>query len=178
MAVTLNVYTSSFYAAIFITRRLKSTAIFEELQKHVSSIPDIVRKVKAIFLWNITKAGQLAAQWSECVQYAHCVYYTCMYVYNSCQQDVPKIYACKQCVQKRLCIHSNTSFQREGGREAKNMHNSLRTCTMFMGECCLYAHVFAQKLITLTSYSVVTAVDLKNVPGAVYSGEPKSCTSE
>ena len=53
---------------------LKSTAIFEELQKHVSSIPDIVRKVKAIFLWNITKAGQLAAQWSECVQYTHCVY--------------------------------------------------------------------------------------------------------
>jgi hypothetical protein len=43
---------------------LKSTAIFEELQKHVSSIPDIVRKVKAIFLWNITKAGQLAAQWT------------------------------------------------------------------------------------------------------------------
>ena len=52
---------------------LKSTAIFEDLQKHVSSIPDIVRKVKAIFLWNITKAGQLAAQWSECVQYTHCV---------------------------------------------------------------------------------------------------------
>ena len=80
-------------------------------------------------------------------------------------------------------MHSNTSFHREGGREAnifKNMHNSSRTCTMFMGECCLfmYAHVFAQKLITLTSYSVVTAVDLKNVPGAVYSGELKSCTSE
>ena len=161
---------------------LTLTAIFEELQKHVSSIPDIVRKVKAIFLWNITKAGQLAAQWSECVQYTHCVYYTFIYVcvYNSIQQDVPKIYSCKQCVQKRLCIHPNTSFHGEGGREAnifKNMHNSSTTCTMFMGECCLYAHVSAQKLITLTSYSIVTAVDLKNTPGAVYSGEPKSCTS-
>ena len=105
---------------------LKSTAIFEELQKHVSSIPDIVRKVKAIFLWNITKAGQLAAQWSECVQYTHCVY-TSMYVHNSIQQDVLRIHACMQCVQKRVCIHSNTSFQRDGGREANiinNMHNS------------------------------------------------------
>ena len=94
---------------------LTLTAIFEELQKHVSSIPDIVRKVKAIFLWNITKAGQLAAQWSECVQYAH---YTFIYVcvYNSIQQDVPKIYSCKQCVQKCLCIHPNTSFYGEGGR--------------------------------------------------------------
>ena len=44
---------------------LKSTAIFEELKKHVSSTPDIVRKVKAIFLWNITKAGKRVAQWSE-----------------------------------------------------------------------------------------------------------------
>ena len=33
--------------------------------------------------------------------------------------------------------------------------------------------MFAQKIITLTSCSVVTAVDLKNAPGAVYSGEPK-----
>ena len=49
------------------SQELKSTAIFEELKSHVTSIPDIVKKVKAIFLWNITKAGKRAAQWSECL---------------------------------------------------------------------------------------------------------------
>ena len=44
---------------------LKSSAVFEELKKHVAATPDLVRKVKAVFLWNITKAGKRAAQWSE-----------------------------------------------------------------------------------------------------------------
>jgi hypothetical protein len=45
---------------------LKSSAIFEELKKHVVATPDIARKVKAVFLWNITRAGKHVAQWSEC----------------------------------------------------------------------------------------------------------------
>ena len=104
---------------------LKLTAIFEELQKHVSSIPDIVRKVKAIFLWNITKAGQLAAQWSECVQYTHCVYYTCMYVYNSIQQDVPKMYACNQIMS--TCMYTLKYIFSKGGREGGRQTSS-RAC--------------------------------------------------
>jgi 3-hydroxyacyl-CoA dehydrogenase/3a,7a,12a-trihydroxy-5b-cholest-24-enoyl-CoA hydratase len=43
---------------------LKSSAVFEELKQHVASTPDIVRKVKAVFLWNITKAGKRVAQWT------------------------------------------------------------------------------------------------------------------
>ena len=44
------------------SQELKSTAIFEELKSHMTSIPDIVKKVKAIFLWNITKGGKHAVQ--------------------------------------------------------------------------------------------------------------------
>ena len=31
----------------------------------VSSSPDIVKKVGAVFLWNITKDGKTVAKWSE-----------------------------------------------------------------------------------------------------------------
>ena len=44
---------------------LSSTAIFEELKKHVAASPELVEKVNAIFLWKITKDGKPAAVWSE-----------------------------------------------------------------------------------------------------------------
>lgn len=44
---------------------LQSTLIFEQLQQLVTTAPDIVQKVKAIFLWNITKDGKTVAQWSK-----------------------------------------------------------------------------------------------------------------
>ncbi|KAL5482279.1 hypothetical protein EMCRGX_G022586 [Ephydatia muelleri] len=43
---------------------LQSTLIFEQLQQLVTTAPDIVQKVKAIFLWNITKDGKTVAQWT------------------------------------------------------------------------------------------------------------------
>ena len=49
---------------------LKSTAMFETMQQMISSVgEELVRKVKAIYLWNITKEGKTAAQWSE---WGHC----------------------------------------------------------------------------------------------------------
>ena len=44
---------------------LKSAAIFRQLKEHVAANPDLVKKVKAIFQWNITKDGETAAKWSE-----------------------------------------------------------------------------------------------------------------
>ena len=69
---------------------LKSTAIFEELKSHVTSIPDIVKKVKAIFLWNITKAGKRAAQWSECLHIPHWIYMYIMmpFLYVHCTVNI------------------------------------------------------------------------------------------
>ncbi len=50
---------------------LQSTAIFEQLKEHLSSSPDIVKKVKAIFMWNITKDGKTVAKWSKILM--HCL---------------------------------------------------------------------------------------------------------
>ena len=47
---------------------LQSTAIFKLLSEHLSSNPEIVRKVKAIFTWNITKNGKTVAKWSESIK--------------------------------------------------------------------------------------------------------------
>lgn len=44
---------------------LESTVIFNQLKEHVSSSPDIVKKVKSIFMWNITKDGKTVAKWSK-----------------------------------------------------------------------------------------------------------------
>lgn len=43
---------------------LQSTAMFEQMQQMVSAMPDLVDKVKAIFLWVITKDGKHAAKWT------------------------------------------------------------------------------------------------------------------
>ncbi len=44
---------------------LQSTAIFQQLKEHLSSSPDIVKKVNAVYVWNITKGGKIVAKWSE-----------------------------------------------------------------------------------------------------------------
>ena len=44
---------------------MKAAAIFRQIQEHIAANPDIVKKVKAIYQWNITKDGETAAKWSE-----------------------------------------------------------------------------------------------------------------
>ena len=44
---------------------MKAAAIFRQIKEHVGANPDIVKKVKAIYQWNITKDGEIAAKWSE-----------------------------------------------------------------------------------------------------------------
>lgn len=44
---------------------MKAAAIFRQIKEHVAANPDIVKKVKAIYQWNITKDGEIAAKWSE-----------------------------------------------------------------------------------------------------------------
>jgi 3-hydroxyacyl-CoA dehydrogenase/3a,7a,12a-trihydroxy-5b-cholest-24-enoyl-CoA hydratase len=42
---------------------LKSEALFEELKKRISSNPELVKKVKGIIQWNVTKNGKMLGQW-------------------------------------------------------------------------------------------------------------------
>ena len=42
---------------------LKSHAIFKELATRLSTMPHLVKKIKATFLWNIKKDGKTAGQW-------------------------------------------------------------------------------------------------------------------
>lgn len=44
---------------------LKSAGVFKELGNRLSSQPDLVKKVNAIFLWVITKDGKEVAKYSE-----------------------------------------------------------------------------------------------------------------
>ena len=45
---------------------VQSDVVFEEMAAQVSSSPDLVQKVKAIYLWTITDSeGKTASQWSE-----------------------------------------------------------------------------------------------------------------
>ena len=43
---------------------LKSEALFKEIGKRISDHPELVKKVKGIFEWNITKGGKTAGQWT------------------------------------------------------------------------------------------------------------------
>ncbi len=45
------------------TDSLRSTAVFKMLGSQINA--DTVKKVGAIFQWNITKDGKVAAKWSE-----------------------------------------------------------------------------------------------------------------
>ena len=45
---------------------MQSDVLFEEMATQVVSSPEMVQKVKAIYLWNITDSeGKTASQWSE-----------------------------------------------------------------------------------------------------------------
>lgn len=43
---------------------LKSDFLFGELKRRIGDHPDLVKKVKGIFLWKVTKGGKAAAQWT------------------------------------------------------------------------------------------------------------------
>lgn len=43
---------------------LKSEALFNEIGKRISDHPELVKKVKGIFEWNITKGGKTTGQWT------------------------------------------------------------------------------------------------------------------
>ena len=43
---------------------MKSDVLFEEVKKRVEQMPDLVKKVRALYLWNITKDGKTISQWS------------------------------------------------------------------------------------------------------------------
>ncbi|EDO32836.1 predicted protein [Nematostella vectensis] len=43
---------------------LKSEALFAELKKRVSDHPDLVKKVKGIFLWHVKKGGKVVSSWT------------------------------------------------------------------------------------------------------------------
>lgn len=43
---------------------LKSEILFNEISKRVKDHPDLVKKVKGIFEWNVTKGGKTAGQWT------------------------------------------------------------------------------------------------------------------
>lgn len=43
---------------------LKSEVLFNEIRKRVSDHPDLVKKIKGIFEWNVTKGGKTAGQWT------------------------------------------------------------------------------------------------------------------
>ena len=42
---------------------LKSEALFTEIGKRVADHPDLVKKIKGIFEWNVTKGGKTTGQW-------------------------------------------------------------------------------------------------------------------
>ena len=45
---------------------VQSDVLFEEMATQVASSPELVQRVKAVYLWNITdKEGKMASQWSE-----------------------------------------------------------------------------------------------------------------
>ncbi len=46
---------------------MKSTEVFKELEKRMKAQKgqEIVKKINAIYLWNITKEGKQAGTWSK-----------------------------------------------------------------------------------------------------------------
>lgn len=44
---------------------LKSNALFQQLKSVIATGgPEFVSRIRAVYLWNITKDGNLASQWS------------------------------------------------------------------------------------------------------------------
>jgi hypothetical protein len=48
-----------------MSQRLKSDQVFQEIKARVSSQPEIVSKIGAIYQWNILKDGKTASTWSK-----------------------------------------------------------------------------------------------------------------
>ena len=46
------------------TTGLKSDFLFNELKRRIGNHPDLVKKVKGVFLWKVTKGGKVVAQWT------------------------------------------------------------------------------------------------------------------
>ena len=46
------------------TSGLKSDALFDEFTRRISSRPELVKKIKGVFLWNVTKDGKTVGQWT------------------------------------------------------------------------------------------------------------------
>ena len=44
---------------------LASTPIFEGIREQVKSNPEVVKKIKAVFLWKVTQKGKTVTEWSE-----------------------------------------------------------------------------------------------------------------
>jgi len=44
---------------------LKSSAMFVAISEQLKGHPELVKKTQAIFLWNVTKNGKTATQWSK-----------------------------------------------------------------------------------------------------------------
>ena len=44
---------------------LASTAIFEGIREQVKSNPEVVKKIKAMYLWKVTQNGKTATEWSK-----------------------------------------------------------------------------------------------------------------
>lgn len=44
---------------------LTSTAIFEGIREQVKSNPEVVKKIKAVFLWKVTQKGKTVTEWSK-----------------------------------------------------------------------------------------------------------------
>lgn len=55
--------------SLFFLQKLESDQLFEMIAARVSSDPSLVKKVKAVFLWNITKDGKAASQWSKFISH-------------------------------------------------------------------------------------------------------------
>ena len=57
--------------------------VFEAIKQHVAQNPSLVKKIKAIFQWNITEGGKTVAQWS--MYHGLLVYNNNTIKYLSCQ---------------------------------------------------------------------------------------------
>lgn len=44
---------------------MKSDAVFEGMKQQLATKKDVVKKVKAVFGFEVTKDGKVAAEWSE-----------------------------------------------------------------------------------------------------------------
>ena len=79
---------------------VQSDVVFEEMAAQVSSSPDLVQKVKAIYLWTITDSeGKTVSQWSEWGRNAGIVHSVPMYC-----PVCAAVGGCLACSVREFCI--------------------------------------------------------------------------